>query len=114
MNVQTNTGDGKVLINFRVPVSLKKSFDEVCRYTSLNRSNVLLNFMTNYVQTQGNEIHNQIKDQNKILETFSHGRRTVQTDSNDQSYQKYHNDDFRRVKNVENDVPRFWSDDHNW
>ena len=63
MNVQTNTGDGKVLINFRVPVSLKKSFDKVCRYTSLNRSSVLLNFMTNYVQNQGNEIHNQIKDQ---------------------------------------------------
>jgi hypothetical protein len=44
------------LINFNVPVVVRKRFDAVCRASGRSRTSVLLELMTNYVLEEGKRI----------------------------------------------------------
>ena len=55
------------LINFRVPKTLKKTFDSVCKYKTENRTKTLIDLMKTYIDDEVPVIESQINRQNNML-----------------------------------------------
>lgn len=45
-----------ILMNFRVPSSVRKRFDTICKATGRTRTSVLVELMSNYVLQQGKQL----------------------------------------------------------
>lgn len=58
------------LINFRVPKTLKKTFDSVCKYKTENRTKTLIDLMKTYIDDEVPVIESQINRQNNMLRNF--------------------------------------------
>jgi hypothetical protein len=57
-NVQIDSK--RVLVNFRVPETLKNAFDLLCKYDALNRTAVLLSLMRGYVSQKGPTVEREV------------------------------------------------------
>ena len=58
------------LINFRVPKTLKESFDSVCRFNASNRTQILIELMKSYVDDEFPIMEHQHKRHQTILNSF--------------------------------------------
>lgn len=58
------------LINFRVPTTLKESFDLVCRFNASNRTQILIELMKTYVDDEFPIMEHQHKRHQNILNSF--------------------------------------------
>jgi len=61
----------RILINFRVPETLKNTFDLLCRYEAKNRTTALLTLMRDYVSDKGPKIQRQISETTSIGDVLS-------------------------------------------
>jgi len=59
-----------VLVNFRMPVSLKDSFDTIVKFKSSNRSKTLIDLMKGYVDSEHTEVKQQVDNQMDTINLF--------------------------------------------
>ena len=58
------------LVNFRIPKTLKDSFDKVCRFNSSNRTQTLIELMKSYVDDEFPIMEYQHQRHQTILKSF--------------------------------------------
>ena len=59
----TNT----TLVNFRIPITLKETFDKVCQFKTTNKTTVLVNYIKSFIDDEYPNIESQVKHQKNIL-----------------------------------------------
>ena len=61
-----NTIVNKELVNFKIPVELKRNFISLCRLKGSNMTVTVVEFMKKFVIEEGNNIKNDIKNMKEI------------------------------------------------
>ena len=59
----TNT----TLVNFRIPITLKETFDKVCQFKTTNKTTVLVDYIKSFIDDEYPNIENQVNHQTSIL-----------------------------------------------
>lgn len=59
------------LINFRTPEDLQNTFDLVCNYKAVTRTQVLIDLMRGYILENHKSIMNQIQSMNELNKNLS-------------------------------------------
>ena len=70
MLATVEANNSKQLINFRVPKSLKESFDTVCRFNASNRTQKLIELMKMYVDDEFPVMEFQHEQHRKLVNSF--------------------------------------------
>ena len=65
LNQEYNTNT--TLVNFRLPITLKESFDKVCRFKTTNKTTVLVDYIKSFINDEYPNIENQVNNQKSIL-----------------------------------------------
>ena len=65
INQEYNTNT--TLINFRMPITLKETFDKVCQFKTTNKTTVLVDYIKSFIDEEYPNIENQVNQQTAIL-----------------------------------------------
>lgn len=56
----------KELINFNVPVNVRNGFKDVCRMKGSNMTSIIIDFMRNFINEEGDKLREDFKRMKKI------------------------------------------------
>jgi len=65
INQEYNTNT--TLVNFRMPITLKETFDKVCQFKTTNKTTVLVDYIKSFIDEEYPNIENQVNQQTAIL-----------------------------------------------
>ena len=60
----------KSLVNFRVPNGLRDTFDRVCKYQSMSKTQILVGLMKRHIDEVYPKIEKEISQQKNIMNIF--------------------------------------------
>jgi len=81
----------KELVNFNIPVNIKRNFIDVCRMKGTNMTSTVINFMSGFVQSEGEKIKEEldrIKEIENKLKDFRTDRSKKKVDKERLSFFK--------------------------
>ena len=59
------------LMNFRVPVDVRETFSQLCKFNRRSMSSQLIEMMRNYIEVEGKKTINSIKNNEDIIKTLN-------------------------------------------
>jgi antitoxin component of RelBE/YafQ-DinJ toxin-antitoxin module len=62
MEISHNDASKKVLINFRIPIHMKQSFDAVCRHQGVTKTSVLATLLKDWIRDNAAKSRREIQD----------------------------------------------------
>ena len=62
-----------VLMNFRVPIHLKDTFDQICKFNHQSKTSVLLMLIRDFVEEQSKKIGSELKRRERLKEQLGTG-----------------------------------------